>query len=69
MTVPEKSCADLPPTAPDTDPFGGAVDNGCYPLPQTVAATGSATARAASRWARSHRLANPDTVLVRHVFD
>jgi len=69
MTLVEKSCAELPPTAPANDPFGSAVENGCYPLPATVAAARTATERAKSRWASSHRLANPDAILVRHVFD
>lgn len=68
MAVPEKSCAELPPSAPDMDPFGAAPTEGCYPLPSTVAASG-AKASARSRWASSHRLANPEAVLVRHVFD
>ncbi len=31
----EKSCAELPATAPDNDPYGSARDNGCYPLSES----------------------------------
>src|SRR5512140_242706 len=32
---PEKSCANLPVTAPTNDPYGSAKDNGCYPLAES----------------------------------
>jgi hypothetical protein len=61
---PEKSCADLPATAPATDPYGSAKENGCYPLSES---------RFLARKARSafatYRLANGPGVAVRHVFD
>lgn len=67
---PEKSCAELPPTAPDTDPYGSALQNGCYPVPpQAAASSGSKEIRKSSRWASNYRVAHGDAILVRHVFD
>jgi hypothetical protein len=61
--LPQKSCADLPVTAADTDPYGSAKDNGCYPLAQSVAA------RNRTRGGPSFRIANGDGLAVRHIFD
>ena len=33
---PQKSCAELPATAPSGDPYGSARDNGCYPLAESL---------------------------------
>ena len=61
----EKSCAELPAVAPsDTDPYGSAKDNGCYPLAQ------SQSLRRNVRRTGSFRLANGGSpLMVRHVFD
>jgi hypothetical protein len=61
--LPEKSCAELPETAPDSDPFRSAKDNGCYPLSQ------SAPVRRNPRKVVNYRLANGDGAALRHVFE
>lgn len=61
--APQKSCAELPVTAPPDDPFGSARDNGCYPLSESMGLR-----RDLPRIGR-FRLANGDGVMVRHVFD
>jgi hypothetical protein len=60
---PEKSCAELPVTAPTDDPFGSAKENGCYPLADSIGV------RKRARSAPSYRLANGDGLALRHVFD
>ncbi|HEX7836800.1 MAG TPA: hypothetical protein VF469_05020 [Kofleriaceae bacterium] len=62
---PEKSCADLPPTAPTTDPYGSAKANGCYPLAESRRGTRNAPRSALSQF----RLANGPAPAVRHIFD
>jgi hypothetical protein len=62
---PQKSCAELPATAPSGDPYGSARDNGCYPLAESL----GAAARARTRSAPIFRLANGGGPAVRHVFD
>lgn len=61
--LPEKSCAELPETAPDDDPYGTAKDSGCYPLSQSM------TARRLPNRVVTYRLANGDAAVVRHIFD
>jgi hypothetical protein len=62
--LPEKSCAELPPTAPDTDPYGSAKENGCYPLAESKVLRKN-TRRRPVDW----RLANGDGLAIRHIFD
>jgi hypothetical protein len=62
-TVPEKSCAELAPSAP-TDPFGDAKSEGCYPL-----ADSKALRKTTNRRVHNYRLANGDGLALRHVFD
>jgi hypothetical protein len=62
---PEKSCAELPVTAPTNDPYGSARDNGCYPLADSL----GASVRQRTQRAPSYRLANGAGPAVRHVFD
>jgi len=61
---PEKSCAELEVTAPMTDPYGSAKENGCYPLSES---------RLLARKGRSafatFRFASEPGPAVRHVFD
>jgi hypothetical protein len=61
--LPLKSCADLPPTAPDTDPFGSADDNGCYPL------TTAAARKSSRNMLRAFRFGNEGGTLMRHILD
>ena len=61
--LPEKSCTELPPTAPDTDPYGSAKENGCYPLAE------SKVLRKNTRRVVNWRLANGDGMALRHTFD
>lgn len=64
--LPEKSCAELPTTAPANDPYGTAKDNGCYPLSQSRRANERATPRGALA---NFRFAGDPAPAVRHVFD
>jgi hypothetical protein len=61
---PEKTCAELPVTAPATDPFGSAMANGCYPLSQSRRG-----ARGARSALASFRIAHGPGPAVRHIFD
>jgi len=59
--VAEKSCAELPATAPANDPYGSARDNGCYPLADSLGADVRSTVH--------YRLANGSGAVARHIFD
>ena len=61
---PEKSCAQLPVTAPLDDPYGTAKENGCYPLADSMTPV-----RPSARRSIDYRLANGTGPAVRHVFD
>jgi len=61
--LPEKSCAELMPTAPTDDPYGSAKENGCYPLAESMLVPRKA--RRVVNW----RLANGDGLALRHTFD
>jgi hypothetical protein len=61
---PQKSCAELPVTAPAGDPYGSAVDNGCYPLSESCALGGAGRGRLSGV-----RTANGAGLAVRHVFE
>jgi hypothetical protein len=61
---PEKSCADLAVTPQPDDPWGTAVDNGCYPLAE------SHNVRSRPRGAlASLRVSHGGARLVRHIFE
>jgi hypothetical protein len=62
--LPEKSCAELQPVAPD-DPFGDAKTEGCYPLADSKAPLSGARARRA----QDYRLSYGDAVVLRHRFE
>jgi hypothetical protein len=46
---PQKSCAELPATAPSGDPYGSARDNGCYPLAESLSPARAARRSSGSR--------------------
>jgi hypothetical protein len=61
---PKKSCADLAVTPQPNDPWGTAVDNGCYPLAE------SHNVRSRPRGAlASFRVSGGGALLVRHIFE
>jgi hypothetical protein len=62
---PEKSCADLPTTAPANDPYGSALENGCYPLVESRRGTRRAPHGALSQF----RFGYGAAPMARHIFD
>jgi hypothetical protein len=62
--LPEKSCAELPVTAPDGDPYGSAKESGCYSLADSKLPPSGARKRAIN-----YRLGYGGGLAVRHVFD
>ena len=65
QALPEKSCAELPITAPMDDPYGAAKENGCYPLSQSRRAAGEPARRIVPKI----RLPYGEEPLVRHILD
>ena len=61
---PRKSCADLAVTAQPDDPWGTAVDNGCYPLAESHGVRGRARGALAGV-----RVSHGGALSVRHVFE
>jgi hypothetical protein len=65
--APEKSCAEMPVTAPADDPFGTAKDQGCYPLSQSRRA--ERKEGIVRNTASNFRLGYGSAPAVRHIFD
>lgn len=66
----QKSCAQLPKTAPTDDHvFGSANDNGCYPLAETTAQANALTRTETARTRLPLRFPYGAGVLTRHVLD